>query len=552
MVEPCENQGTPDSSTPELNPLGSYQWKGRNRSVWNKFQDWRTSFIQHNSSTKKQLRLFKKSKSSGESKTGSFARYLGSVSLPQKRRGKDVTEPDKVIEETPVISSLSPTPEVPVWDVSNFSLVDGRLVRTKGEEQDAFHTRSRAGSCVSSTEAVLGDRAETDPNADGNADFESKNQFNNVKIIIYRFGEKEDYMLFMNGFLEQYWDGMSLFLQTVTDLDSEVAPAGYEGSIDLAYELATLHFLLCGIFKGVHQQTKDQMEPLATILKALAEGLPVPECITQDQSQEESEEPEYMFPKDMRNFRPLVKKCQSLSSLMREQMVPLPRIEEREKKSRRHVTRTQSVPAQSRPGRERRTRADTNSVAENIKEDTANVVKRTPRLRPSSTLPRRKSTVPWCRNEDLHLTRPKNEIVENEERHLEEMREQIAENLGKQKDLEGQLLIMTEKMQEVMSQLAKMEEMYQTSRAEMAEQMSKMQDRINILEKNSAEKSQKEKNEEEISVLENHVSSFKKNCWKKNENPSITHKKQDDKTENNCEDTAIEQDCVMTNNSDTA
>ncbi|DBA13627.1 TPA: hypothetical protein GDO54_018452, partial [Pyxicephalus adspersus] len=98
-----------------------------------------------------------------------------------------------------------------------------------------------------------------------------------------RFGEKEDYMLFMNGFLEQYWDGMSLFLQTVTDLDSEVAPAGYEGSIDLAYELATLHFLLCGIFKGVHQQTKDQMEPLATILKALAEGLPVPECITQDQ-----------------------------------------------------------------------------------------------------------------------------------------------------------------------------------------------------------------------------------------------------------------------------
>ncbi|CAI9591928.1 unnamed protein product [Staurois parvus] len=132
--------------------------------------------------------------------------------------------------------------------------------------------------------------------------------------------------------------------------------------------------MLCGIFKGVHQQTKEQLEPLPTILKALAEGLPVPECITQDQSQEESEEPEYMFPKDMRNFRPLVKKCQSLSSLMREQLVPLPRIEERGKKNRRHVTRTQSVPAQSRPGRERRTRADNNSVADKNQEDIANTL----------------------------------------------------------------------------------------------------------------------------------------------------------------------------------
>lgn len=90
-------------------------------------------------------------------------------------------------------------------------------------------------------------------------------------------------------------------------------------------------------------------------------------------SQEESEEPEYMFPKDMRNFRPLVKKCQSLGSLMREQLAPLPRIEE--KKSKRHVTRTQSVPAQSRPKRERRTRADANSVADKDQEDTTNTVK---------------------------------------------------------------------------------------------------------------------------------------------------------------------------------
>lgn len=987
MVEPCEELTDHESSVPELNPMASYQWKSRNRSVWNRFQDWRTSFItQHKSSTKKQ------SKPSNESKKGSFARYLGSVSLPQKRRKKDITELVEVTEEPPVLPSPTPTPEVPVWDVSSFSLVEGRILRTKGEEQDAFRTRSRAGSCVSNNEAVLADRAEADPNVDGNAEFDSKNQFNNVKGLILkrkkknkkktsssplqpderslhgsheslgcveildlnnekdviiralhssilgeqfcfevitskcsrcfgcssvlerdrwienlrrivqpdkdnfereesslslwiheakglpnsgpssralyfcevhldgslygrtsskapesgvvfwgesfnlkdlpnfsghvalhllregkeatgvgtvtlalegmregverwvplggevtlrlrgryrklcvlplvqykefaeyltwkylklsramepilsarekeelgrslvyvlqstgqakeflvdlgtaeltrynfqeslifrentivtkaieeymkmvgqtylqetlgpfvsriyastdshevdplrcspeelnenkehlwqsceeavqsilesqrsfppellavfsswqekvtmwdrpdlgsqmvsaclflrflcpailspglfhispehpnplaaraltlvakvlqnlanftRFGEKEGYMAFMNGFLEQYWDGMSIFLQTVTDPDSEVSPVGYEGSIDLAYELATLHYMLCGIFKGVHQQTKDQLEPLPTILKALAEGLPVPECITQDQSQEESEEPEYMFPKDMRNFRPLVKKCQSLGSLMREQLAPLPRIEE--KKSKRHVTRTQSVPAQSRPKRERRTRADANSVADKDQEDTTNTVKRTPRLRQSSSLPRRKSTVPWCRNEDHHLIGPTREEGGSQEMHLQEMRGQIAENSGKQKDLEGQLLTMTEKVQEVMSQLARTQEMYRALQAEMTEQMGKMQKRIDILEKNSAE-TQKEENEEQRAVLEKHLSSLKKNCWRKHEHFTNPHMEEEDKMENACENTAIVMDCAMTNNSDTA
>lgn len=93
MVEPCEELTDHESSIPELNPLASYQWKSRNRSVWNKFQDWRTSFItQHKPSKKKQ------SKPSDKSKKGSFARYLGSVSLPQKRRKKDITEPVEVTE----------------------------------------------------------------------------------------------------------------------------------------------------------------------------------------------------------------------------------------------------------------------------------------------------------------------------------------------------------------------------------------------------------------------------------------------------------------------
>ncbi|KAM3927341.1 RAS protein activator like-3 [Leptodactylus fuscus] len=318
-----------------------------------------------------------------------------------------------------------------------------------------------------------------------------------------RFGEKEDYMSFMNGFLEQHWDEMSLFLQTVTDPDSDVAVTGYEGSVDLAYELSTLHYMLCGIFTGVHQQTKDDLEPLPTILKALAEGLPVPECITQDQSQDESEELEYMFPKDMRNLRPLVKRSQSLSSLMKERLVQPPRIEEREKKNRRHVTRTQSVPAQTRPGRERKTRQDVSSVAEKEEgEDVGQGVMKPTRQRHSSTLPRRKSTVPWCRNEDLNFVNHTREVENSQELDLQEMKGQIAENQDKQKDLEGQVLKMAEKMQEALKQLAKVEEMYKALHTEMTNQMTQMQGRMDALEKECMEeKTQRGKTEEKIRIL---------------------------------------------------
>ncbi|PIO36823.1 hypothetical protein AB205_0142680 [Aquarana catesbeiana] len=135
--------------------------------------------------------------------------------------------------------------------------------------------------------------------------------------------------------------------------------------------------------------------------------------------------------------------------------------------------------------------------------------------------------------------------------HLQEMRGQIAENSGKQKDLEGQLLTMTEKVQEVMSQLARTQEMYRALQAEMTEQMGKMQKRIDILEKNSAE-TQKEENEEQRAVLEKHLSSLKKNCWRKHEHFTNPHMEEEDKMENACENTAIVMDCAMTNNSDTA
>ncbi|XP_073509992.1 RAS protein activator like-3 isoform X2 [Phyllobates terribilis] len=969
MVEPCEDPGALESTTPEPSPLGSYQWKkGHKRSMWDRLQGWKSSRSQNKESEKKPMHLFKKIKSSKESNTGGIVHYLRSVSLHQKGRKKEVVEHVEVLEEPSPVSFATTASEVPVWDVSSFSLVDGRIVLSKGEEQDAFRTRSRAGSCVSNNDVAQIDKADTGTDAapDENAEGDTKNQHNNVKGLILkrkkknrkktgiaplqleerslhgsheslgcveildlnnekdiiiralhssilgeqfcfevitasgsrcfgcssvqerdrwidnlrrivqpdkdncqreesslnlwihevkglphsgpgsraryfcevhldgnlygrtsshvalhllregkeatgvgtvtlalegmkegverwvplggdltlrvrgrytklcvlplvqykefaeyltwrylklsramepilsarekeelgrsliyvlqstgqakeflvdlglaeisrydvqdslifrentiltkaieeymkivgqtylqetlgpfiahiysstesheidpqrcspeelrenrghlwrsceeaienimqsqiyfpqellavfstwqekvalrgkpelgsrlvsaclflrflcpailspglfqlspehpnplsaraltlvakvlqnlanftRFGEKEDYMSFMNGFLEQHWDKMSVFLQTVTDPDSEVAVTSYEGSVDLAYELSSLHYMLCGIFAGVHQQTKDDLEPLPTILKALAEGLPVPEYITQDQSHDESEEPEYVFPKDMRNLRPLVKKSQSLSSLIKERLVPPTKIEEREKKSRRHVTRTQSVPAQTRPGREHRTRNDVSSVAEKEEGDNEGVMKPT-RLRQSSTLPRRKSTVPWCRNEDLHFVKQKQEVEEDQELDLQEMKGQIAENQEKHKHLEEQMSKMMEKMQEALDQLAKVEETHMALQAEMANQMAQMQSRMDALEKECAkEKTQREKNEENIAILGRRLSVLEKTST----NSKQGQNEQKHNMENTLEDASITNDMDGTDGSDT-
>lgn len=61
-------------------------------------------------------------------------------------------------------------------------------------------------------------------------------------------------MLFMNEFLEQHWDGMRGFLQTVSSGDTEIAMTSFDGYVDLPLRLAVLHGLLVDI---IYQ--KDQV-----------------------------------------------------------------------------------------------------------------------------------------------------------------------------------------------------------------------------------------------------------------------------------------------------
>ncbi|KAB0395118.1 hypothetical protein E2I00_005730 [Balaenoptera physalus] len=90
------------------------------------------------------------------------------------------------------------------------------------------------------------------------------------------FGEKEAYMSFMNSFLEDHGPAMQRFLDQVAMVDVHTAPSGYQGSSDLALQLAVLHAQLCTIFAELDQATRDSLEPLPTILGAIEEGRPVP------------------------------------------------------------------------------------------------------------------------------------------------------------------------------------------------------------------------------------------------------------------------------------
>lgn len=72
-----------------------------------------------------------------------------------------------------------------------------------------------------------------------------------------RFGTKEEYMLFMNDFVERQWSSMQRFLQEISSADGLSHTAGFDGYLDLGRELSSLHGLLTEL---------DPVSPAAGVL----------------------------------------------------------------------------------------------------------------------------------------------------------------------------------------------------------------------------------------------------------------------------------------------
>ncbi|XP_042617738.1 disabled homolog 2-interacting protein-like isoform X2 [Cyprinus carpio] len=91
-----------------------------------------------------------------------------------------------------------------------------------------------------------------------------------------KFGSKEEYMSFMNQFLEHEWTNMQRFLLEISNPETISNTAGFEGYVDLGRELSTLHSLLSEAVSLLDQSTITKLGPLARILRDVNSALTNP------------------------------------------------------------------------------------------------------------------------------------------------------------------------------------------------------------------------------------------------------------------------------------
>ncbi|XP_030853627.1 ras GTPase-activating protein nGAP isoform X2 [Strongylocentrotus purpuratus] len=92
-----------------------------------------------------------------------------------------------------------------------------------------------------------------------------------------KFGTKENYMKFMNEFLEREWGNMKVFLQEISSATDKSHAVKFSGYIDLGRELALTHSLLSEALENIKKPSNDELSPLPSILAKISDQLSEPE-----------------------------------------------------------------------------------------------------------------------------------------------------------------------------------------------------------------------------------------------------------------------------------